>query len=243
MRGRIPERRTDNPSCTKRRRGRIWGSRERLASRAGRASRPTWTPCPPSHPLAQPPSQPTGPPSVRSGGSRPQESRAGEARQARVSHSQYPTCCDARKERTVHVVARTPRPTVIATHCGLCSTSKCGHDRGCDERFQPIAALSLKLAMDLARIFDLSVGKYAYPAEAQGKASIPVLAALLTRPDVQDGLLQDAAKWIAGSTANATHRSTIDRSVVGSCVQSAAMSASPTMCMTGPSVQRYRYPS
>jgi hypothetical protein len=59
-------------------------------------------------------------------------------------------------------------------------------------------ALSLKLAMDLARIFDLSVGKNAYPAEAQGKASIPVLAALLTRPDVQDGLLQDAAKWIAG---------------------------------------------
>jgi hypothetical protein len=55
-------------------------------------------------------------------------------------------------------------------------------------------ALSLKLAMDLARIFDLSEG---YPAEAQDKASIPVLAALLTRPEVQDGLLQDAAKRIA----------------------------------------------
>jgi AbiU2 len=59
-------------------------------------------------------------------------------------------------------------------------------------------ALSLKLAMDLARIFDLSVGKNAYPAEAQGKASIPVLAALLKKPDVQDGLLQDAAKCIGG---------------------------------------------
>jgi hypothetical protein len=55
-------------------------------------------------------------------------------------------------------------------------------------------ALTLKLAMDL-RIFDLSEGR---PAEAQDKASIPVLAALLTRPDVRDGLLQDAAKWIAG---------------------------------------------
>jgi hypothetical protein len=55
-------------------------------------------------------------------------------------------------------------------------------------------ALSLKLAMDLARIFDLSEG---YPAEAQDKASIPVLAALFARPDVQDGLLQDAAKRIA----------------------------------------------
>jgi hypothetical protein len=59
-------------------------------------------------------------------------------------------------------------------------------------------ALALKLAMDLARIFDLSQGKNAYPPEEQTKASIPVLAALLTRPDVQDGLLQDAAKWIAG---------------------------------------------
>jgi hypothetical protein len=99
-RRRIPERRADNPPCTKRPRGRIWGSRERLASRAySRASRPTWTPCP-FHPLAQPPSQPTEPPSVRSGGSRPQESRAGEIGQARVSHSQCPTCCDARKERT-----------------------------------------------------------------------------------------------------------------------------------------------
>jgi hypothetical protein len=54
--------------------------------------------------------------------------------------------------------------------------------------------------MDLARIFDLSQGKNAHPAEEQTKASIPVLAALLTRPDVQDGLLQDAAKWIADTS-------------------------------------------
>ena len=59
-------------------------------------------------------------------------------------------------------------------------------------------ALSLKLAMDLARIFDLSQGKTAYPAEEQTKASIPVLAALLRRPDVQDGLVQESAKWMAG---------------------------------------------
>ena len=53
------------------------------------------------------------------------------------------------------------------------------------------SALTLKLAMDLARILDLSEGR---PAEAQDKASIPVLAALLTRPDVRDGLLQVCCK-------------------------------------------------
>jgi AbiU2 len=58
-------------------------------------------------------------------------------------------------------------------------------------------ALALKLAMDLARIFDLSRGKNARPAEEQTKASIPVLAGLLTRHDVQGGLLQNAAEWIA----------------------------------------------
>ena len=55
-------------------------------------------------------------------------------------------------------------------------------------------ALALKLAMDLARIFDLSTGKQAYPPEEQTKASIPVLAALLRRPGVQEGLAQDAGE-------------------------------------------------
>jgi AbiU2 len=59
-------------------------------------------------------------------------------------------------------------------------------------------ALALKLAMDLARIFDCSEGGR-YPPEEQDKASIPVLGALLQRPDVQNGLEQEAAKWFPGS--------------------------------------------
>jgi hypothetical protein len=57
-------------------------------------------------------------------------------------------------------------------------------------------ALALKLAMDLARIFDLSKNKR-FPPEKQDKASIPVLAALLRRPDVQEGLAQNAGEWVS----------------------------------------------
>jgi hypothetical protein len=57
-------------------------------------------------------------------------------------------------------------------------------------------ALALKLAMDLARIFDLSENR---KPEAQDKASIPVLAALLKRPDVQEGLIEDAEEWLSDS--------------------------------------------
>lgn len=56
-------------------------------------------------------------------------------------------------------------------------------------------ALAMKLAMDLARIFDLSE-RGRYLPEKQDKASIPVLAALLRKPDVQRGLEEDAAKWL-----------------------------------------------
>jgi hypothetical protein len=55
-------------------------------------------------------------------------------------------------------------------------------------------ALALKLAMDLARIFDHSKNR---PLEKQAKASIPVLAALLRRPDIQEGLVQDAGEWVS----------------------------------------------
>jgi hypothetical protein len=57
-------------------------------------------------------------------------------------------------------------------------------------------ALALQLAMDLARIFDLSKNKK-FPPEIQDKASIPVLAALLSRSDVQEGLAQDAGEWVS----------------------------------------------
>jgi hypothetical protein len=60
-------------------------------------------------------------------------------------------------------------------------------------------ALALKLAMDLARIFDLSKSKQ-FPPEKQDKASISVLAALLSRsdvPDVQEGLAHDAGEWVS----------------------------------------------
>jgi hypothetical protein len=63
-----------------------------------------------------------------------------------------------------------------------------------DAYFAVQNSLALKLAMDLARIFDLSEGAR-YPPEKQDKASIPVLAALLRRPDVQNELEQEAANW------------------------------------------------
>lgn len=58
-------------------------------------------------------------------------------------------------------------------------------------------ALTMKLAMDLARIFDLSAGTR-FPPEEQDKASIPVLAALMSRPDVQDAFENEAADWLPG---------------------------------------------
>ena len=57
-------------------------------------------------------------------------------------------------------------------------------------------ALALKLALELARIFDLSKRP---PPEEQDKASLPVLAALLRRPDVQLGLEREAeSNWFPG---------------------------------------------
>ena len=57
-------------------------------------------------------------------------------------------------------------------------------------------ALSLKLAMDIARIFDISKGR---PPEQQDKASIQVLAALLQVSGVQQALEDDAATWYPSS--------------------------------------------
>jgi hypothetical protein len=65
-------------------------------------------------------------------------------------------------------------------------------------------SLSLKLAMDLARIFDLSEGGRSHPPEKQDKASIQVLGALLRRPDVQNRLEEEAAQWFPGSAHFAT---------------------------------------
>jgi hypothetical protein len=66
-----------------------------------------------------------------------------------------------------------------------------------DTYFAVQDALTLKLVMDLARIFDLSRGRFS--PEEQDKASIPVLAALLQIPDVQNGLEQKAAaEWFPG---------------------------------------------
>jgi AbiU2 len=57
-------------------------------------------------------------------------------------------------------------------------------------------ALALKLALELAGIFDLSKRP---PPEEQDKASVPVLAALLGRPDAQLGLEREAeSNWFPG---------------------------------------------
>ena len=58
-------------------------------------------------------------------------------------------------------------------------------------------ALAMMLALDLARIFDLSEGGR-YPPEEQDKASIPVLAALIGRQDVQAELVREAGNWLGG---------------------------------------------
>ncbi|MBM7043596.1 hypothetical protein [Rhizobium lusitanum] len=58
-------------------------------------------------------------------------------------------------------------------------------------------ALTLKLALDIARIFDVSApGRYA--VEEQDKASVQVLAALLQREDVTAELEKTAAGWMPG---------------------------------------------
>lgn len=58
-------------------------------------------------------------------------------------------------------------------------------------------ALALKLAMDLARIFDVTVSGR-FPIAEQDKASIPVLAALLDRSDVREHFICEAAHWFRG---------------------------------------------
>jgi hypothetical protein len=55
-------------------------------------------------------------------------------------------------------------------------------------------ALSLKVAMDIGRIFDFSENKK-YPIEKQDKASIPVIRALLSRADLRSEIIERAANW------------------------------------------------
>ena len=56
-------------------------------------------------------------------------------------------------------------------------------------------ALVLKLAMDVARVFDVSLGR---PPERQDMASIPVLGMLFGVPGVVDGLMAEASSWVSG---------------------------------------------
>lgn len=55
-------------------------------------------------------------------------------------------------------------------------------------------ALTQKVAMDIARIFDVTEGGR-FLVEEQDKASIPVLAALFARDDVKGALLEAARHW------------------------------------------------
>ncbi|MCD2185475.1 AbiU2 domain-containing protein [Rhizobium sp. GN54] len=58
-------------------------------------------------------------------------------------------------------------------------------------------ALALKLAMDIARIYDVGQNPK-YPPETQDKASIQVLAALFKVPGVQERLEDEASDWLSG---------------------------------------------
>ncbi|MGY3690837.1 hypothetical protein ACVIGA_000917 [Bradyrhizobium sp. USDA 3240] len=63
-------------------------------------------------------------------------------------------------------------------------------------------ALQLQAALAVARVFDVS-NPERYPIEQQDKASIPVLAHLLRRSDVQQALLASASDWRSGMGAEA----------------------------------------
>jgi hypothetical protein len=56
-------------------------------------------------------------------------------------------------------------------------------------------SLALTVALALARLFDVT-NPDRYPVEQQDKASIPVLAHLLMRTDVQDALADKARGWV-----------------------------------------------
>jgi AbiU2 len=75
-------------------------------------------------------------------------------------------------------------------------------------------AMGLKIAMDLARIFDLT-GKRT--VENQDKASVPVLGALLARLDVQEALTQEARQWLFVRAEEEVRQAT------HSCLQSASV--------------------
>ncbi len=73
-----------------------------------------------------------------------------------------------------------------------------GHWTEFNETYNAVQnALTLKLALDIARIFDLSTSAR-FPAEEQDKASVQVLAALLQREDVTAELEKAAAEWMPG---------------------------------------------
>lgn len=76
-------------------------------------------------------------------------------------------------------------------------------------------ALAMKLALDVARVFDLSSTKRRSP-ETQNQASVLVLAALFKRADVQAALENEAAKnWYPGDEYVGAATSSADvRSVV-----------------------------
>ncbi|NKL18476.1 hypothetical protein GFM07_05075 [Rhizobium leguminosarum bv. viciae] len=73
-----------------------------------------------------------------------------------------------------------------------------GHWTEFNETYNAVQnALTLKLALDVARIFDISLSAR-YPVEEQDKASVQVLAALLEREDVTAELEKAAAAWMPG---------------------------------------------
>ncbi len=69
-------------------------------------------------------------------------------------------------------------------------------------------SLALKVALDISRSFDLSTSVNRSP-QSQGKASIRVLAALLSRQDVLNSLMDDAETWVSSKK---------DRVVCNNCV-------------------------
>lgn len=94
---------------------------------------------------------------------------------------------DVRAAVTVHVTMETFNETIPAAL----------RNKSADPAYTFNAvqeAMALKLALDVARIFDVTEGGQ-HPVEEQDKASVPVLAALLAREDVKGVLVEEARHW------------------------------------------------
>ena len=79
-------------------------------------------------------------------------------------------------------------------------------------------SIVLSVALAVARLFDVSDTKR-FPVEQQDKASVPVIAHLLKREDVQDELVKKARQWMPNIIDGANLGEADCRSAIASALQ------------------------